>query len=157
MVDALFQILLSDKPSVPGIEIDDTYELDGVSYEKSPRKMILNGFELEFDQRTDGILDRLPSNFSGTNWIWLKVTDELLDRYDMSVKSNASESAGFAEEFENFLRRLLSNVDRWVIVFLLHYDQIDSIYQSDVNSLIVRLRNILSPDGTSEGFIAYFH
>jgi hypothetical protein len=155
MVDALCQILLPEVPLIAGMEIDGTHEIDGVVYERIPRRIVWNDFVLEFDQATDGMLNHLPPRFSRTDWIWLKVTDETLDRYDSSVKSVLSETSGTADVIENCIQSLLANVDRWVVIFLLHYDQIDTIFPTDVNGLIDYLRKNLDPNSVPEGFIAY--
>ncbi len=78
-----------------------------------------------------------------------------MDKYAISLNSRNEKQD--EKNLEIFLRLLLDNIEKWVVVFLLHYDQIDNVYQFNVDDCVSTLRKNLDQDEISrrEGFIIY--
>jgi len=155
MVDALLQIILPKENPLNGLRVEQpVYEWDGIAYPQGPKTVSLNEVCLLFDAKSWPIEKFLPPNYIGLNWRWLSVKDETLDRYEISV--NSSEEHYFGDKFEEALRLLLGQSDRWVVAYLWQYDQIDWSYQLNPADCIAKLRTFLIRDNSNEGFVAYF-
>ena len=78
-----------------------------------------------------------------------------MDKYAISLNSRNEKQD--EKNLEIFLRLLLDNIEKWVVVFLLHYDQIDNVSQFNVDDCVSTLRKNLDQDEISrrEGFIIY--
>ena len=154
MVDALFQIVLPELNQLNGLTIEQpVYEWDGIAYPQGPKTVSLDEICLRFDAKSWPVEKFLPSNYIEQNWKWLSATDETLDRYEISV--NSLEERYFADKFEETLRLLLGQSDRWVVAYLWQYDQIDWSYQLNPEDCISKLRAFLIRDNPNEGFVAY--
>jgi hypothetical protein len=67
---------------------------------------------------------------------------------------NGEEVDWFDRRLDDFLGLLLNKHKKWVLIFELHYDQIDHVYSSNVEQCISKLRANLRRDVKREGFIA---
>jgi hypothetical protein len=153
-MDALLQIIVPKLNETKGLSVfQPKFELDGVEYPQGPKRVSWRDISLMFDQQTGWLKKLLPSKFLNEDCVWLKVSDETLDQYDISVK--IPPQANGERPLETFLRFLLADMDCWVIAFILHYDQVDSVYELDLEDSIAKLRANLSGKGTCEGFIAF--
>ena len=153
-MDALFQIVVPEITQIDGLEVTQpVYEWDGVEYPQGSKIVSWQDISLSFDEQTRYVKKFLPPDYIGESWIWLKLSDETLDKYDISVKTETDN--GKEGILETFLRLFLSDIDKWVVAFILHYDQIDSDYKLDLDGCISKLRNNLKRNIASEGFIAY--
>ncbi|MFN0278162.1 MAG: hypothetical protein ACKVRN_06105 [Pyrinomonadaceae bacterium] len=152
-MDALLQIIVPNIAQIEGLQRHETYELDGVSYPIEPRMLHWRDVSLNIDNKMTYIESLLPKDYVRDDWVWLKVSDENLDKYADFVNNAACEET--ESTLETFLHNLLENTNKWVVMFLLHYDQIDRIYEADINQCITELRETLHRDKRSEGFIVY--
>jgi hypothetical protein len=154
MVDALLQIIVPKISDIDGLEVTQPYyEWDGGKYPQTPRVVRWRDVTLSYDEKTTYLKDLLPKNYIGEDWVWLKVSDETLDHYDISIKSGTE--SGNESSLETFLRLFLKETEKWVVAFILHYDQIDSVYQQDLTDLISKLATNLNENTMSEGFVSY--
>ena len=153
-MDALLQIIVPEIIEIEGLKlIQPVYEWDGVDYPQGPKIVSWGNISLSFDEKENYISEFLPLNYLDENWIWLKLSDKTLDEYENQVND---ENENYNEKtLETFLRHLLKNNDKWVISFLLHYDQIDNVYQLNTKDCINKLKNNLNRNILKEGFIAY--
>ncbi len=153
-MDALFQIVVPKIPKIAGLEITQpVYEWDGVEYPQGPKIASWQDITLSFDEPTQYLEKFLPPNYFSESWTWLKLSDETLDKYDISVKTDSEESD--ERTLEIFLRLLLADFDKWLLAFILHYDQIDNAYKLGLEDCISKIRNNLSKSTATEGFVAY--
>jgi hypothetical protein len=142
-MDALLQIIVPKLRKIEGLEITQPlYEWDGVEYPQGPKIISWQDISLSFDERTEYCQNFLSPNYLGEDWIWLKFSDETLDRYEILVNDETENNN--EKTLETFIRLFLEDIDKWVIVFLLHYDQIDSVYQLNVRDCITKLKNNLN-------------
>jgi len=154
MVDALLQIIVPEENPLNGLIVGQpVYEWDGIAYPQGPKTLSLDEVCIEYDAKSMPIEKFLPPNYIGPNWTWLRVKDETLDRYEISI--NSSNERYFADKFEAALRLLLGQFDRWVVAYLWQYDQIDWSYQMNPEDCIAKLRVYLMRDNPNEGFVAY--
>lgn len=153
-MDALLQIIVPKLVEIEGLELNQPiYEWDGVKYPQGPKVVSWQDISLSFDKKEKYLNKFLPPNYFGEDWIWLKVSDNTLDKYESLI--NDEVKGNDEKSIEDFIRFLLTGIDKWVIVFLLQYDQIDNVYQLDVEDCIIKLKNNLSRNIVKEGFIAY--
>jgi len=152
-MDALLQIIVPNVTQIEGLRRRDTYELDGILYPIEPRILQWQDICLVFDQKTLYLEKLLPEGYISENWDWLYVSDESLSKYSDWVNDEIIENA--ESSLEILLRKLVENTDKWVVIYLLHYDQIDWIHKGDFNKCIASLRNTLHRDKKNEGFLVY--
>jgi hypothetical protein len=153
-VDALFQIVVPKITEIDELEIvQPVYEWDGVEYPQGPEMVLWRNISLFFDERTTYLKKFLPPNYFDESWVWLKVSDQTLDTYDISIKKGSENDD--EKPLETFIRHFLMNADKWIMVFLLQYDRIDNVYQMDIEECISKLSSNLRKTTTNEGFIAY--
>lgn len=154
-MDALLQIAVPELVHIDGLEIvQPFYELEDVKYPQGPKVVTWKDVTLSFEEPESYPKRFLPAGYSTENWIWLKVSDETLDRYDIWVKKSGDEG-DINPALETFLRILLRSNDKWLIGFLEQFDQIDSVYRLNSEEVIAKIRSNLMRDTISEGFIAY--
>lgn len=153
-MDALLQIIVPKLVEVEGLELSQpVYEWDGIKYPQGSKIVSWQDISLSFDEKSKYLDKFLPPIYMSEEWIWLKVSDETLDKYEITVNDESEKDT--EKQLEIFLRFLLADINRWVVVFLLQYDQIDNIYELNVEGFITKLRNNLNRNATKEGFIAY--
>ena len=153
-MDALFQIVVPEIKQVDLIEtIQPVYEYDGVKYPQGPKVISWRDVSASLDEPTQYLQRFLPAAYLSEHLIWLKVSDETLDRYK-SIVNTESEDLGEIG-LEAFIHLLLKDLDKWVVAFILHWDQIDNVYQVDVDGAISKLRDNLRRNTQREGFVAY--
>jgi hypothetical protein len=151
-MDALLQIVIPYLEEIEGLEVTQpVYEWDGEEYPQGPKIVSWDSISLSFDERTKSLEKFLPSGYLGEDWIWLKVSDEVLDDYEGWANNEGEE----IKKLEDFLRLLLNDLEKWCVVFLLQYDQIDSIYQLNVEECLDKLKSNFSINTSKEGFVIY--
>jgi hypothetical protein len=153
-MDALLQIIVPKLNEIEGLEvIQPVFEWDGMEYPQGSKIVSWNGISLSFDEKGKYCNRFLPPNYLTEEWIWLKVSDESLDRYEISL--NSENENNLENTLDNLLALLLEDLDKYVIAFLLHYDQIDSVYKLDVQNCISKIRKNLDRKVLKEGFVIY--
>lgn len=153
-MDALLQLIVPKIVETEELKIEQQiYELDGVQCPSGEARVSWRGLALHFDEKTPYLANLLPRGYIGQDWAWLKVPDDLLERYDLSVKNGLDLKDQVP--LEDLLRALLSSLDRWVLAFILHYDQIDTVDRMGVEQVIHRLRTNLQRNQETEGFVSY--
>ena len=152
-MDAHILIIVPNVAQIEGLRRHDTYELDGVSHPMEPRTLHWQNVSLGFYYRTPYLERLLPEGYISENWDWLFVSDESHIKYYDWVNDEHIENEEAPVEI--LLRKLLENTDKWVVIYLLHDDQVDWIHKGDLDQCIAALRNTLRKDTNNEGFIIY--
>lgn len=151
-MDALLQIIVPKIKEIDGLElIQPIYEWDGEEYPQGPKLCRWEDVEMSFDEKAKYVERFLPPNYLEDDWIWLKTSDNTLDNFESEVNDETDGE----KPFEKFLRYLLVDIDKWCVVFLLQYDQIDNVYQLNLENCITELKNNLNRNKVKKGFVAY--
>jgi hypothetical protein len=152
-MDACFELLLPQIARVDGLE---TRAVDviacGGSRAYCPGTLHWGDFVELLQTPIPAHLGRfLPDNYITESWVALSIRGKGLDLLRDEV--NGSEVDWKGKSLEQLLRILLSLYSRWVLVFELHCDQIDHVYELGIDGCLGLLRANLELNANVEGFI----
>jgi len=154
-VEALLQILIPAIKQLPNLErYQRVFTWDGTEYPQEPVEYCWGPHaKLVTSEIQQFLLSLLPAGYVTDQWVALDVDRETLDL--LAAEINGQQVVDWLGlTFDDLLRLLLAEYDRWVVVFEPHYDQIDNIYRMKPEECIAKLRANLKWPGPMEGFVA---
>ena len=85
-------------------------------------------------------------------WLALDVDPETLDLFEAEVNGEEVDWGG--HPLDELIRVLLTNNERWVLVFEPDYDQFEDVFRMDPDQCVVTLKTSLKRTGPRSGFVA---
>ena len=162
-MDVCFDILIPRLPQLDGLEYKQpTFTWNGVSYPQGEGKFHWGQFVELLEMEIPLHLRKyIPDEFGRDNWRAFEVQGLCLSMWRLEVKEFDNEWQPFnvdwkGKSIEDFLRALLSQCDRWVVVFELFGGHIDSVYAMSVEECLQHLRKNIGFESEIEGFVAVF-
>jgi hypothetical protein len=152
-MDACIELLLPEMIHVAGLQQSQrSFTWGGVSYAQGPGSYHWGDFVELVQTPIPGHFGRyLPANYITEKWIALSIRGKGLDMMQMEV--NGAEVDWKGKSLDHLLRLLLPHVGKWVLVFELHCDQIDQVYELDVDQCLQHLQENLRREAKAEGFL----
>lgn len=153
-MDVLFEVLLPELEDVEGLEPHQViFSWGGEAHPQGPVTYRWGPHvELAPDYIQPHIMRFLPEGYADESWAVLQIKGDGLDLLEMEV--NGEEVDWFGRRLDDLLESLLKQHERWVLIFEPNYDQIDRVYELDVEECISKLKANLRRDAGREGFIA---
>lgn len=152
-MDVGFYILVPEIPKFSGFDYKvDTFVWGGVDYPQEPGRYVW-GQHVEFMEAnvTEFLMQILPAGSISHDWRALCLKDPALDLLQREVNGIDVDWGG--RSLIVVIRQILMRSIKWVVVFALHNDQIDHLYQLNVDQCIERLRQNLLWNINPDGFI----
>lgn len=152
-MDVCFELLLPSKTSIDGLEYRvPTFSWGGEHHPQGDGSYFWGQFvELVETPIPSHIPRLLPRNYLNQDWVALSIRGQGLDLLEKEVRGLEVDWGG--RSLEELLRVLLSQYDRWVLIFELHCDQIDSLYRLSIPDCVEKLKQSLKWEARAEGFL----
>jgi hypothetical protein len=152
-VDDLLAILIPDVPVISGLEKrHEIRSWGGQDYAQGPITYHWGPYvEFRTSQLPTALWDAIPEEHRKESWLVLDVNEDALDRLELEV--NGQEVDWGTHPLDAVLDLVLSQQEKWVLVFQPHYDQIDSVSRLTVSESLQKLKTNYLRERTKEGFI----
>lgn len=154
VTDSCFEILLPEFVQIEGLECKQkTFSWDGVKYPQgSPIFQWGEYVEIAPTPIPRHLEMHLPANYIDERWICLSIRGKGLELLAQEVNGVLINWNG--KSLIQIIELLISKSNKWVFVFELFCDQIDSSYILNVNEVLLRFQENLKYSNNPEGFIA---
>lgn len=152
-MDASLEILVPDSADLSALVHEQTsFVWQGETFLQGDDRYTWGNFVEVVPTPVPNHLRRYTSSIktAGT-WIALPIRGCGLDMLCEEVNGRDVEWNGWS--LEGLLRELLSTMPCWVLVFELHSDQIDSVYEMTAEKCVEHLKQNLRNDSEIEGFV----
>jgi hypothetical protein len=152
-VDDLLAILIPEIPVLPGLEKrQEIRSWGGQDHPQEPITYYWGPYvEFRMSRLPTYLWNAIPDEYRKKEWLVLDVNGSALDLFELEV--NGQEVDWDSRPLDAVLDRLLSQHNRWVLIFEPHYDQIDSVYRLTVSESLQKLRSNYLRAREKEGFI----
>ena len=153
-MDVLFQLLLPKLRVVEGLERHQRiFNWGGVDYPQEPATYRWGEHVELVPSELQSFIPRiLPDGYVDESWIFLDISGDGLDLWESEVNEHEVDWSG--HRLDNLLKLILEQHEKWVVIFELHYDQIDNTYALNADECIQKLESNLRWNSKREGFIA---
>ncbi|HMQ05584.1 MAG TPA: hypothetical protein PKD26_16825 [Pyrinomonadaceae bacterium] len=153
-LDVCFQIFVPKLRQIDGlIREQEVFTWDGTDYPQEP--VIYkwgNHVELIPGDAQPFVLELFPKSFISPEWNFFAVEGDGLWLLEDEVNGDSLDWDD--NRLDDFLNLFLNQHDQWAVVFELHCDQIDNVYQLTVEECVRKLKQNLDRNREKEGFIA---
>jgi hypothetical protein len=130
---------------------------DGVEYPQEPASYNWRDLvRLTVSEVPGHVMARIPKGLAGKDWRYLSIDRPVLDQFERLVNEpRGDEECARARALEAFLRIHLVASSPWVLVFEPNCDQIDRVFEGEVDSALTELRASFAWSRQPEGFVVF--
>ena len=152
-MDVLFQLLVPELPQIENlVRHQRVFNWGGVDYPQEPISYKWGEHvELVLSALQPHIPELLPEGYFDEDWLVFDVADEGIELWGSELNQREVKWSG--HRLDDLLRLILNQSERWVVIFELHFDQIDSVYALSPDECVEKLESNLRWIQSPEGFI----
>lgn len=156
MMNACCELIIPVLPEIDGlVSSETTFTWEGEKYLQGDVHYLWGNFvRFKLTQPPKHIEGYVKKYFCGNEPITLSIQEESLRLLELDINGISVDWEG--KSLEKILRSILAASPKWMIVYELNCDQIDSSYQFTINECLTLLKDNLKFDNEQrEGFIAF--